>query len=46
MRDGRHCEWLGVAAAFVRASRNRFVYEVEHAAGRSVVEMAVVFKDP
>ena len=46
MRDGRHCEWLGVAAAFVRASRNRFVYEVERAAGRSVVEMAVVFKDP
>jgi hypothetical protein len=46
LRDGRHCGWLGVAAAFVRASRNRFVYEVEHAAGRAVVEMTVVFKDP
>jgi hypothetical protein len=46
LRDGRHCGWLGVAAAFVRASRNRFVYEVEHAAGRLVVEMTVVFKDP
>ena len=45
-RDGRHCAWLDVAAAFVRASRNRFVYEVEHGAGRSVVEMTVVFKDP
>jgi len=28
LRDGRHCGWLGVAAASVRASRNRFVYEV------------------
>ena len=46
MRDGRHCGWLGIAAAFVRSSRNRFVYEVEHAARRSVVEMTVVFKDP
>jgi len=46
LRNGRHCGWLGVAAALVRASRNRFVYEVEHAAGRAVVEMTVVFKDP
>jgi hypothetical protein len=46
LRDGRHCGWLGVAAASVRASRNRFVYEVERAAGRSIVEMTVVFKDP
>jgi len=46
LRDGRHCGWVGVAAAFVRASVNRFVYEVERAEGRSSVEMTVVFKDP
>ena len=46
LRDGRHCGWVGVAAAFVRASVNRLVYEVERAEGRSSVEMTVVFKDP
>jgi hypothetical protein len=51
LRDGRHCEWVGVASLHQRASENRFAYRVEapgpDGARRAIaVETRVVFKDP
>ena len=50
LRAGEHCAWVGVASAFQRASQNRFVYTIEHAAlggpARIRVDLLVTFKDP
>ncbi|PYN29719.1 MAG: hypothetical protein DMD98_20715 [Candidatus Rokuibacteriota bacterium] len=50
LREGDSCAWLGVASRIQRASQNRFVYTIEHAAlggpTRKRVELGVTFKDP
>ena len=50
LREGDSCAWLGVASRIQRASQNRFVYTIEHAAlggpTRTRVELGVTFKDP
>lgn len=52
LRDGSHCVWVGVVSLAQRASENRFVYTIGRAApasgaaGRTRVELFVVFKDP
>jgi hypothetical protein len=56
-RDGRVCEWVGVAASTPRPGRQRFVYTLTYdqpvrvegetiEAGTSVIEMDVVLKSP
>jgi hypothetical protein len=50
LRDGESCAWVGVASGFQRASQNRFVYTIAHAAlggpATTRVELRVTFKDP